>query len=148
MALPPFAATGDLPVAVHCATVDEVLLRFGAGTRQRQIVALRLERLYRLARMTGCLARFVLVGSFVTDKPRPNDVDLFLIMDDAFDLAQLAGEARLLFDHTAAQAFFGASVFWLRRSAIFVDEQSAIEDWQVKRDGERRGVVEIIEGSP
>ncbi len=30
-----------------------------------------------------------------------------------FDLSEVTGEARLIFDHAAAQAHFGASVFWL-----------------------------------
>jgi len=38
-----------------------------------------------VAAATGHLARFVVFGSFVTDKAAANDVDVFLIMDDAFD---------------------------------------------------------------
>ena len=33
-------------------------------------------------------------------------------MEDTFDMEQLTGEARVLFNHAAAQAHFGASVFW------------------------------------
>lgn len=50
-------------------------------------------------------------GSFVTRKPEPQDVDVFLVMADAFDASELAGDMHLLFDHDAAQAHFGASVF-------------------------------------
>jgi len=77
-------------------------------------MALRLERIYRLAWATGHLARFVVFGSFVTAKLEPNDVDVFLLMEDTFDGTQLSGESRLLFDHAATQAHFGGSVFWLR----------------------------------
>ena len=66
-----------------------------------------------------------------------------LIMADAFDTSQLRGEAPLLFDHGAAQAHFGASVFWLRRVAAWPSEEAAIEFWQVKRGGGRRGIVEV-----
>ena len=69
---------------------------------------------------------------------------MFLIMADTFDAARLAGDARLLFEHGAAQAHFGASVFWVRRLAAWPDEQSAIEFWQVKRGGGRRGVIEVV----
>jgi len=34
-------------------------------------------------------------------------------------------------------------VFWLRRLAALEGEQAAVEYWQVKRDGQRKGVVEI-----
>jgi GH25 family lysozyme M1 (1,4-beta-N-acetylmuramidase) len=65
-------------------------------------------------------------------------------MADTFDAAHLTGDASLLFDHAAAQAHFGTSVFWLRRLAAWPDEQTAIEFWQVKRDGGRRGIVEVV----
>jgi len=46
-----------------------------------------------------------------------------------------------------AQSRFGASVFWMRRLAALDDEERVIEDWQVKRDRGKRGIVEIIEES-
>jgi len=85
--------------------------------------------------------------SFVTTKSEPNDVDVFLLMADSFDVSVMTGETRLLFDHLAADAHFGASVFWLRRLAAWEGEQAAVEYWQVKRDGQRRGVVEIDLGA-
>lgn len=88
--------------------------------------------------------RFVVFGSFVTDKPEPNDVDIFLLMEDMFDVGQLTDEARILFEHASAQAHFGASVFWLRRLAALDGEQAAVEYWQLKRDGTQRGIVEIV----
>ncbi len=94
---------------------------------------------------TGCLGRFVVFGSFVTATTLPNDVDVFLIMDDPFDAGVLTGEAAILFNHTAAQVYLGASVFWVRRSAALDGEQAAIEHWQFKRDGTRRGIVEVVQ---
>ena len=143
MALPPITDAGDLPVGVHPATLREVVDRFAAGTARRRAVSLRLERIHRVASATGHLGRFIVFGSFVTDKPEPNDVDVFL-MEDSFDASQLTGEAALLFDHPAAQAHFGASVFWLRRLAAWEGAQAAVEYWQVKRGGGQRGIVEVI----
>jgi predicted nucleotidyltransferase len=141
--LPPFNEFGDLPVGVHMATLHEIGARFGAETARRRQVFLRLQHLHVIARATGHLSRMVVFGSFVTRKADPNDVDVFLLMADTFDVAQVAGETRLLFDHLAAEAHFGASVFWLRRMATFEGEQAAVEYWQVKRDGQLRGIVEI-----
>ena len=112
------------------------------------MIASRLERIYRLATATGHLARLVVFGSFITAKSWPNDVDVFLLMADTFDVDQLAGEERLLLEYADAQAHLGASVFWLRRSAALGGEQAAVEHWQLKRDGSRRGVVEIVPESP
>ena len=72
-------------------------------------------------------------------------MDVFLLMEDAFDVGQLTGEARVLFDHAAAQAHFGASVFWLRRLAALGGEDQAITEWQITRDGTFRGIIEIVE---
>lgn len=56
--------------------------------------------------------------------------------------------SRLIFDHAAAQAHFGASVFWLRGLAALPNEEESIASWQIKRDGTRRGIVEITEARP
>lgn len=148
MSLPPFAAAGDLPPGIYPATLAEVLQRFGSGSLQRNVVALRLERVHHIALGTGHLARCVVFGSFVTAKLEPNDVDVFLLMENTFDFDRLTGETRLLFEHAAAQAHFGASVFWLRRMAAFLGESATIEHWQLKRDGGQRGIIEIIQETP
>ena len=37
------------------------------------------------------MARFVVFGSFVSAKREPGDVDVFLLMEDTFDMGQLTG---------------------------------------------------------
>lgn len=103
----------------------------------------RLERIWNLANSTGRLARFVVFGSFVTDAPDPRDVDVILLMDDTFDSTTATGETAILFDHAAADAHFGASIFWMRRLSTFGSEDAMIGQWQIKRDGGLRGIVEI-----
>jgi len=76
--LPPFIAGGDLPPGIHAATLRDVLERFGKGTLQRALMAQRLERIHRMAVAAGHVSRFIVFGSFVTAKPDPNDVDIFL----------------------------------------------------------------------
>lgn len=144
MSLPEFNATGDLPNGVHRASLGDAVARFGTSSDRRKLISRRLERIYEIATRTGHLARFVVFGSFVTETHDPNDVDVFMIMDDNFDMHSLVGEARMLFaDHATAQVHFGASVFWIRKMAAIGGEQAAIEDWQIKRDGAERGIVEI-----
>lgn len=144
MSFPNFDARGDLPVGVYRASLQDIIQRFGASTAKRIQVARRLQRIHNIASATGKIAHFVIFGSFVTDKPEPNDVDIFIIMENDFDARTLTGEAQILFDHLRCQAYFGASVFWVRRIAALGGEQSAIEDWQIKRDGSKRGIVEVI----
>ena len=122
--------------------------QFAQTTIQRKLVAMRLKRVYDLASATGQMKRFIVFGSFLTAKPEPNDIDVFLVMHDTFDLSQVTGEARLIFDHPAAQAHFGASIFWLRQLAALPNEEEAVLGWQLKRDGTRRGIVEVMEAQP
>src|SRR5438093_7724676 len=81
----------------------------------------------------------------VTAKSEPNDVDIFLLMEDSFDVRQVSSEARLVFDHAAAQNLLGASVFWIRRAAALGGEDATISHWQIKRDGNKRGIVELTQ---
>lgn len=145
MNLPAFNDQGDLPPGVHRATLQEVLERFGQGSVQRFAVGERLKRLHQLANSTNHLARFVVFGSFVTDKFEPEDVDVIMIMEDEFDLEFVTGEAALVFKHMEADAHFGASVFWAHRSGALGGEDAMIECWQVRRDGGKRGIVEIVQ---
>ena len=84
-------------------------------------------------------------GSYVTSKTAPNDADVILVMEDAFDWKKCPVELLALFDHAVAQVRYGVSIFWTRPSALLketVDEYIAY--WQVKRDKTLRGIVEII----
>jgi hypothetical protein len=114
---------------VHHASLQEVLRHFGEATIPRKLVGMRLKRVYELAVATGGLKRFIVFGSFVTAKPDPNDVDVFLVMHDTFDLSQVTG----------------ASIFWLRPLSALPSEEETILGWQLKRDGTRRGIVEATE---
>jgi hypothetical protein len=145
MAFPEFNENGDLPVGVYRATLWQVIEHFGRQNKRRRLIAQRLTRIYNLAKQTGYLARFIIFGSFVTSKPDPNDVDIFLLMDDAFDDKKMVGESAMIFNNLTTQQNEGASVFWLRRFAAIGGEQAAIEDWQYKRDETRRGIVEVVE---
>lgn len=58
---------------------------FGCASRERQILFERIARIYRITAATRHLARLVVFGSFVSHKPVPNDVDICMVFDDAFD---------------------------------------------------------------
>jgi predicted nucleotidyltransferase len=145
MPIPEFNALGDLPAGVHAAPLDEVCERFGSGTLQRQLVTKRLRRIYELAQQTGKVERFVIYGSYVTAKPAPNDVDVFLVMRDDFREADYTEEALPLFDHMRSHNELGASIFWIRATAILLESvDEFVAYWQTKRDQSRRGIIEVI----
>ena len=145
MSLPEFNSKGDLPPGVHQANMNEVLAKFGGSFPARQAVTASLVRIHNLAEATGNLTKLVIFGSYVTEKSEPNDVDLVLVMADDFKWHEQTGETRDLFDHQRAAQEFGASIFWVRPSAILVGTlEEFIAHWQIKRDKTLRGIVEVI----
>ena len=142
---PAFDNDGDLPVGIHQATLAETLKHFGTGTPQRELVGQQLEHIFQLAHSTGQVARFIVFGSFVTSKPSPGDVDIFLLIEDSFDVAQVHGDVALVFDTQKTQDVLGASIFWIRKQIMFSNEQEFIEGWQIKRGKSIRGIVEVIQ---
>lgn len=145
MSLPDFDPSGDLPAGLHAATLAEVLLRFATGSVQRTLAGERLRRVHGLALATQYMVRFVVFGSFVTSKPEPNDIDVFIVMADSFDVTTLSGDGAIVFQHSEAQLRFGASVFWTREAGAFGGVASMIRQWQICRDGRLRGIIEIVE---
>jgi hypothetical protein len=144
MPLPAFNEFGDLPEGSYPATFDEVVARFGAGSSQRQTVTDRLLRIYQLVLATGQLDRLVVFGSYVSDVDQPNDVDVILVMRNEFRSEDCPAESLVLFDHARADRELGASVFWVRPDMLLGEPlEQFLAFWQTKRDGRRRGVVEI-----
>ena len=145
MSIPAFDSRGDLPVGVHPATLTEVVARFGRGTPQRELVTARLVHIYELAYSTGKLLRFVVFGSYVTEKPEPNDVDIILIMGDDFREEDYTKDILPVFNHLRAQAELGASIFWTRLGAGLLETvDEFIAHWQTTREQTSRGIIEVI----
>ena len=144
MPLPEFNEFGDLPEGLHPASLVEVVARFGPGTAQRAAVTARLHRIVELATKTGRLDRLVIFGSYVSDVSEPNDVDVILVMRDDFRSEACPAESAVLFDHARANDELGASVFWVRPDMLLGEPlERFLAFWQTKRDGRRRGIVEI-----
>jgi hypothetical protein len=145
MWMPPFNVQGDLPSGVYRATLAEVLERFGYGAPQRIIVTERLQRVIALAQGTGKLERVFIWGSYVTEKPEPGDIDLFLVMAPDFMSNDYTGATRSVFDSATAERTLGATVFWMNSGAGTEPMiASFLEQFQIRRDGGRRGIVEVV----
>ncbi len=142
--LPAFEPGGDLPEGIHVADWSEIEARFGQSTGARRRAYARLRHVHELARRTGKLARLLVFGSFVSTAPSPRDIDVVLLMAQDFKLEDAPRESRTLFSHPEAGARFGTSVFWLREGMLSEDMMRIfLETWQTKRDGTKRGIVEI-----
>ncbi len=83
-------------------------------------------------------------GSYVSDVGEPNDVDVILVMRNEFRAEGCPVESAVVFDHTRAHDELGASVSWVRPDLLLGEPlERFLAFWQIKRDGRRRGVVEV-----
>lgn len=144
MTIPNLTSKGDLPQGLHQATLDEVIVRFGSSSDARKALTTHLLRIYNLVDATNKLERFIIFGSYITEKIAPDDIDLFLVMTEEFNIDDYTGETRDLFSHRRAQHLFRASVFWVSKVMSLESIDNLIEGWQTKRDQTKRGIVEVI----
>jgi hypothetical protein len=142
--LPPLTAAGLLPLGVHTAPLSEVLAAFGVGNPVRRDLAERLQLVLRLAEETAHLKRAFVWGSFVTIKPEPGDIDVMLVMSDQFRSELCSPSVRNVFDGEAAERLLGATVLWTREDVPEELLNAFLEQWQIDRDGRRRGIVEVL----
>lgn len=139
--LPPFDASGRLPIGTHEVEWPEVTERFGGTPRRRWLLSGLAEGL-RLLCAAGCKAVY-LGGSFVTAKPAPEDFDAAWdttgVDEDQldavfFDFAD---------DRAAQKSRFGGEFF----PAQFTEGMSGrpfVQFFQLTRDGVAVGIVVII----
>ena len=102
--LPELTGEGELPPGVHVADWQEFQARFCSSSLRRVWLSGRLQALLALAATNGKLRRVFIWGSFVTAKPAPKDLDILLIMDDDFEVDELAAPAQAVFDSVRARA--------------------------------------------
>ena len=103
-----------------------------------------LEKIIEHARSTSRLDRVIVWGSFVSDKEFPGDLDLLLIMSEDFELDEADPEVKKVFNHLAARITFNADIFWTKSSVGEETINLWLETYQMTRDFEPRGIVEVI----
>jgi hypothetical protein len=89
---------------------------------------------------------YVALPAFNEDGDLPPGVYRATLVEvqDTFDLGSLRGEPALVFQHMEADSHFGASIFWCCRSGAIGGEQAMVEYWQIRREGGKRGIVEVV----
>jgi hypothetical protein len=139
--IPAFRPDGYLPEGVHLASEAEATFRFGSTTPRRRRLVLRVRRWIELARAVGA-SRLLIDGSFVTDKPEPDDVDAVILLPANFQEQVRGG--------SDAALELEQMLLTRRPEELFAAEDEA--DWQEwaaffartrEPDGRRKGLVEI-----
>ena len=139
--IPDFRPDGYLPEGIHDASEADVTFRFGLSTTRRRRQIFRLRRWLQLARATRA-RRFLLDGSFVTDKAEPNDIDAVVLIADDFGQQVASGlDSAIEFE-----------TMLLSRNPEEVFAAEDVHDWNDwveffsrtrEPDGRRKGLVEI-----
>ncbi len=116
------------------ASVEEVVDRFGHASVERQVEARELVELIDWARDHD-VRRLIINGSFVTDKRRPNDVDVVLLPAST-DSGQ---DATMEFESSE----------WPFLQILVAADEADLERWAIgdfgtDRRGHPKGVVEVI----
>ena len=141
--IPKFANNECLPEGIHSADVEELRERFSYFdvSDQRLRVYRGLRELLDEAGKSGIVRRVVVAGSFVTNKPEPNDFDAILVLDPVIVNQTLRPNEYNLVSRKMARRLYGGDVL----SAV--DGSAALEKFlkffQSNRAGESVGVVEI-----
>lgn len=137
--IPDFTNGGLLPPGVHEATLEELREKLGFSRRRRTLIA-GLER--ALALMSGGgIQRVYIDGSFVTDKPRPNDIDGCYDMVPGMTLSSVAPiwppthQNRLMSKERFGVDFFPADAVESGSGQPF------LRFFQQDREGNPKGVV-------
>lgn len=141
--LPDLTEHGLLPPGVHLATIDEFEQRFvffGVSDRRFRLFD-RLRELHDQARMSGIIRRFLVVGSFITSKPEPNDFDCILVLDSSITGHDLTPMEYNMVWGERARRIFGGDVFPVLEGSPKMDR--FVEFFQSSRYGVRVGMVEI-----
>lgn len=139
-----FQKDGNLPKGLYKATLHEVREVFGTGSARRKLLIGNLENIIELAKSTGKLERVILWGSFVSNKEFPQDIDLLLIMRDDFDVNANPPEVKRMFDYAQGRIAFNADIFWTKSSIGEEVIDLWLETYQMTRDFESRGIVEVM----
>ena len=139
--IPNFREDGYLPEGLHLATEAETTFRFGASTRHRRRLALRLRRWIELARAVRARRLFV-DGSFVTAKTEPNDVDAVIWLPDDFAGQIARGDWAAIELETMLQTRCPEEIFPAEDSRDW-DEWVEFFGRTRESDGRRKGIVEV-----
>lgn len=141
--VPEFTGQGLLPEGIHHTNWDgfaERFIIFQRSNRRMQIGG-SIKALYDETRISGIVRRILITGSFVTEKPEPNDFDCVLVLNPAIRGCELRpAQYNLISRRMARKIFKGDVVPVLDQSEAM---REYLEFFQTTREGFRMGIVEI-----
>jgi hypothetical protein len=145
--IPELTPDGLLPDGLHECTVDEIAAHFGRfqGSDQRPRLTQQLRDYLAELRSAGVGKYLFVNGSFVTDKPRPSDVDMLLVLRDDVDLTRPVPP----FQYNARSRKYIRKYYDFDFFVGFEDDDSSREMMKLFRDvkyrpGEVKGYLKVV----
>ena len=141
--IPDWTNNGLLPPGIHAASLTDVESRFVYFDRsnQRLRIYANFSRFVVEAQRSGIVRRIILAGSFVTNKPEPNDFDCILVFDPAIVGTTLSPFQYNLMSRRTTRRAFDGDIMPAADGSIALERYLAF--FQTTREGEAVGVVEI-----
>jgi hypothetical protein len=147
MPIPAFDEHGFLPQGVHDCTLQEVGARFGQFDHSDRRVRLfhELTEFVREASNTTLVTSIIIDGSFVTDEPEPNDIDLILVVRSDHDvLADLRPFEYNVLSKRRVRRRHGFDVLLARDESLLLEEYVAFFQ-RIRASAElRKGVLKVV----
>lgn len=147
MPIPKLNRHGFLPEGIHTCTLAEVRKRFGSFTTSDYRIQL-CDKLFELiadAKATRLVVEVIINGSFVTNKPKPNDIDLILVLKEGVKFSTDVTSFR---DYVALSKKRLAKKYQFDVIVVPIDSAAyndAVSFFQRVRESERRKGVLLIE---
>ena len=124
-------------------SLEAVRERFGTSTPRRQFLFERFRMVFDLLHETGKVKHIYLFGSFVAAIPRPNDVDLFVILTSGFTMRGLREEVASVFTHNPCRIRYNADAFWVIEGIGEEQIKAALDVFSRTRMQESQALLEV-----
>lgn len=144
--LPNFNERGALPEGIHRASLEEVRNKFARMGRsdKRANLSDKVAVYVQTAKGSGLVERLYLVGSFVTAKEEPNDVDMIVAYKADMDLRNMRPFQYNAIAKTGIRRVLGSDLDAHPVRAGSSREEHFVTFFQTDREGHPVGIVEVI----
>jgi predicted nucleotidyltransferase len=130
-------------MSLQAISLDEFAERYGASAPRRQFLFDQARMVISLLRATGQVRRVFAFGSFVSERPNPNDVDFFVVMAEGFSTSHLRGKIAEVFQNETCRIRYGVDLFWVTEAIGESHIQDMLEVFSTDRRQQHQPTVEI-----
>jgi hypothetical protein len=144
MPIPELNTEGLLPEGVYDCTLDEIGARFGRFqmTDRRIWLFEKLRELVEEERQAGLAIELFVDGSFVNDKPEPNDIDLVIVLPADYNFTSELPPFRYNATSQAqVRRRYRFDVYFVRQNSTEYHERRYF--FQKTREDQRKGILRI-----